>query len=49
MWEVVEVEKDLANSGAQSGSDSSSWLVICQWRAAIFFKVKRVSVMASRL
>ena len=40
--EIVEgeVETDLADSGAQSGSVSSSWLVICQWRTAIFFQVK---------
>ena len=37
---VLEVETDLADSGAQSGSVSSSWLVICQWRTAIFVQVK---------
>ena len=38
---VLEVETDLAGSGAQSGSVSSSWLVIiCQWRTTIFFKLK---------
>ena len=28
MWAVLEVETDLADSGAQSGSVSSSWLLI---------------------
>ena len=28
MWAVLEVETDLADSGTQSGSASSSWLVI---------------------
>ena len=35
-----EVETDLADSVAQSGSVSSSWLVILQWQSAIFFQVK---------
>ena len=38
---VLEMEKDLANSGAQSSSDSNSWLVILPMaKTTIFFQVK---------
>ena len=37
---VLEVETGLADSGAQSGSVSSSWLVILPMANSIFFQVK---------
>ena len=40
MLAVLEVETDLVDSGAQSGSVSSSGWQFCQWRTALFFQVK---------
>ena len=35
---VPEVATDVADSGAQSGSFTDSWLVICQWWTSICSK-----------
>ena len=40
MWAVLEVETDLADSGAQSGSVSSSWLVNLPTANCHIFQVK---------
>ena len=44
---VLEVETDLADSGAQSGSVSSSWLVILPMANCHIFQSQRVWAMAS--
>ena len=45
----LEVETDLADSGAQSGSVSSSWLVISPMVNCHIFPRQRPWVRASRL
>ena len=47
--QVLEVETDLADSGAQSGSVSSSWLVILPMANCHIFPSQRVWARASRL
>ena len=46
---VLEVETDLADSGAQSGSVSSSWLVILLLANCHIFPSQRVRDRALRL
>ena len=46
---VLEVETDLADSVAQSGSVSSSWLVILPMANCHIFPIQRVRARASRL
>ena len=46
---VLEVETDLADSGAQSGSVSNSWLVILSMANYHIFPRQRVGARASRL
>ena len=46
---VQEVETDLADSVAQSGSVSSSWLVILPMANCNIFPSQRVRARASRL
>ena len=46
---VLEVEKDLADPGAQSGSVSSSWLVILPMANCHIFPSQRVWARALRL
>ena len=46
---VLEVETDLADSGAKSGSVSSSWLVILPMANCHIFPNQRVWARASRL
>ena len=46
---VLEVETDLADSGAQSGSVSSSWLVILPMANCHIFPSQRVWARALRL
>ena len=46
---VLEVETDLADSVAQSGSVSSSWLVILPMANCHIFLSQRVIARASRL
>ena len=46
---VIEVETDLADSVAQSGSASSSWLVILPMANCHIFPSQRVRARASRL
>ena len=46
---VLEVETDLADSVAQSGSVSSSWLVILPMASCHIFQGQRVRARASRL
>ena len=46
---VLEVETDLADSGAQSGSVSNSWLVILSMANYHIFSSQRVRARASRL
>ena len=46
---VLEVETDLADSGAQSGSVSSSWLVILPMANCHVFPSQRVWARALRL
>ena len=46
---VLEVETDLADSVAQSGSVSSSWLVILPMANCHIFPSQRVRTRASRL
>ena len=46
---VLEVETDLADSVAQSGSVSSSWLVILPMANCHIFPSQRVRARASRL
>ena len=45
---VLEVETDLADSGAQSGSVSNSWLVVLLMANYHIFQSKRVRARASR-
>ena len=45
----LEVKTDLAGSGAQSGSVSSSWLVILQMANYHSFPCQRVRARASRI
>ena len=47
--QVLEVETDWADSGAQSGSVSNSWLVILPMANYHIFPSQRVRVRASRL
>ena len=47
--QVLEVETDLADSGAQSGSVSNSWLVILPMANYHIFPNQRVRARASRL
>ena len=47
--QVLEVETDLADSGAQSGSVSNSWLVILPMANYHIFPSQRVRARASRL
>ena len=46
---VLEVETDLADSGSQSGSVSSSWLVILPMANCHIFPSQRVWARALRL
>ena len=46
---VLEVETDLADSGAQSGSVSNSWLVILPMANYHIFPSQKVKARASRL
>ena len=46
---VLEVETDLADSGAQSGSISNSWPVILQMANYHIFPSQRHRARASRL
>ena len=46
---VLEVETDLADSGAQSGSVSNSWLVILPMTNYYIFPSQRVWASASQL
>ena len=47
--QVIEVETDLADSGAQSGSVSNSWLVILPMANYHIFPSQKVRARASRL
>ena len=47
--QVLEVETDLADSGAQSGSVSNSWLVILLMANYNIFPSQRVRARVSRL